>query len=127
MLSTSKFSSQMTGKKFEMRLKASWKSPEVVYLIICRRCGQQYVGETGQPLHRRISSHRYNIAHQRTDESPVAKHFNHDAHSQADMVMMVIDQVWSSDPFLLKTMENRWIRILWTSHPFGLNLKVDSL
>ena len=38
--------------------------------------GQRYVGETGQPLHRGINSHRYDITHQRTDESPVAKDFN---------------------------------------------------
>ena len=34
-----------------------------ILLIMCRRCGQQYVGETGQSLHFRINSHRHNIMH----------------------------------------------------------------
>ena len=97
------------------------------YLIACRRCGQQYVGETGQPLHRRINSHRFDIVHWRTDESPVTEHFNSDAHLQADMVVMIIDQIQSHDPCLQKIRESRWIRTLGTSHPLRMNLRVDSL
>ena len=34
----------------------------------------QHVGETGQPLHRRIDNHRFDISHRRTEEFPVTKH-----------------------------------------------------
>ena len=93
------FSSHTTGENFKMKTNVSYKSSNVIYLIMCRRCGKQYVGETGQPLHCRINSHRFDIVHQRTDESPVAEHFNSDAHSQADMVI-IIDQIQSRDPCL---------------------------
>ena len=43
--------------RFKMKFAASCKSSNIVYLINCRRCGQQYVGETGQLLHRRINDH----------------------------------------------------------------------
>ena len=102
LLAMDEFSSSITGEQFKVKSKASCKSSNIIYLIKCRRCGQQYVRETGQALHRRINSHRHDIVHRRTDESPVAEHFNGDAHSLADMTVMVIDQMRSRDPCLQK-------------------------
>ena len=127
LLATDEFSSHVTGEKFKVKFNASCKSSSVVYLITCRRCGQQYVGETGQPLHCRINGHRYAIAHRRTDDSPVAEHFCNGSHSLADMVVMIVDFVYSRDPCLRKLRESRLIRTLKTSFPLGMNLKVDSL
>ena len=124
---TDEFTSYKTGQKFKMKFTASCKSSNIIYLNTCRRCGQQYVGETGQPLHRRVNGHRFNITHRRTEESPVAAHFNGEGHSQADMVVAVIDQLYSRDLCLRKIWESRWIRTLGTSHPSGMNLRVDSL
>ena len=84
----------------------------IVYLINCRRCGQQYVGETGQLLHRRIDSHRFNIMQRRTEESPLAEHFHDEGHTLADLSVMAIDQLYSHDPCLRKIWESRWIRTL---------------
>ena len=36
----------------------SCKSQNVVYLLTCTTCNLQYVGETAQPLHKRINLHR---------------------------------------------------------------------
>ena len=33
----------------------------VIYLITCRKCGVQYVGETSQKLHERVNGHRVAI------------------------------------------------------------------
>ena len=54
-------------------------------------------------------------------------HFNSDSHLQADMTVMVIDQVYNHDPYLHKTQESRWIRTLRTLSLLGMNLWVDSL
>ena len=62
--------------------------------------GSGWVGETEQELHCRINSHQYNIAHKRTKESLVAEQFIGVAHSQADMRVMVIVQLWNDDPCL---------------------------
>ena len=108
-------------------LTASCKSSMVIYLITCRRCSQQYVGKTGQQLYCRIKGHHYDILHGRTQDSPVAAHFNNDGHVQADMTVMVIDEVKSCDPCLQKIWESGCIRTLGTSFPFGMNLRVNSL
>ena len=39
------------------KFRASLKSSDALYLIMCKRCGLQYMDETGQPLHLRISNH----------------------------------------------------------------------
>ena len=85
------------------------------------------MGKTGKPLHCRIINHRYDISHQRPEESPVDEHFNSEAHSQADVVVMMIDQIRDHDPCLHNIWESRWIRTLGTSCPSGMNPRVDSL
>ena len=120
---TDEFSSHV----FKVKFRASCKSSNVIYLITCRRCGLQYVGETGQPLHLRVNGHRHDITHRKTDESPVAKHFNSGIHTESDMAVMAIELVRSRDACLRKIRESRWIRTLGTSSPSGMNLRVDGL
>ena len=94
---TDEFSRHMTGQLFKVKFHVSCKSSKIVYLITCRRCGLQYVGETSQPLHARITGHRLDITHQRADVSPVEEHFNSGAHSVADIMVMVIELPPSRD------------------------------
>ena len=92
---TDEFTSHKTGQKFKMKFTASCRSSNIIYLITCTRCGEQYVGETGQPLQRRVNGHHFNVMHRRTEEFPMAEHCTSDGHSQADMVVVVIDQLCS--------------------------------
>ena len=105
-MATDEFSSHTTGKVFKVNFRASCKSSNVIYLITCRRCGLQYVGETGQALHMRLNGHRYDITHRRTEESPVAEHFNSGAHKESDMAVMVIELARSRDACLRKIRES---------------------
>ena len=63
LLATDVFSSHTTGELFKVRIRASCKFSSVIYLITCRRCGQLYLSEMGQPLHFRINSHCFDITH----------------------------------------------------------------
>ena len=76
LLAVNEFSSHSSGEKFRVRMRASCKSSNVIYLIIYRRCGKPYVGKTAQELHCRFNNHCYDIAHQTTEDSPVPEHFN---------------------------------------------------
>ena len=127
LMTTNEFTSHKTGQVFQMKFAASCKSSNIVSLISCRRCGQQYLGETGQQLHCRINSHRFDIRQSRTEESPVPEHFNSTGHTLADLTVVTIDQLYSHDTCLCKIRESRWIRTLLTSHDFEMNLRVDSL
>ena len=59
------------------------------------------------------------ITQRRTKESPLAEHFNGKGHTLVN--------IYSHDSCLHKIQESRWIRTLGTSHPFKMNLRVDSL
>ena len=88
---TDEFSSHTTGQTYKVKFRTSCKSSNVVYLITCRRYGLQYVGETSQLLHVRVNGHRFDFAHLRTEVSPVAEHFNSGAHTESDVMIMVIN------------------------------------
>ena len=99
---TDEFSSHTTGKVFKVNFCGSCQSFNVIYLIMCRRCGLQYVGEwTGQPLYMRINGHRY-IVHWRTEESPVMQHFNSEVQGESDMAVMAIEFAQSRDAMSTK-------------------------
>ena len=66
------------------------------------RCGQYYASKRELLLHCSVTIHCYDITHQRTEEPPVAKQFNSETHSQADMAVMVINQIQNCDPCLCK-------------------------
>ena len=127
LMAIDEFTSHTTGQVFKIHFAASCKPSNIIYLTICRRCGQQYVGETGQLLHCRINGHRYNITHRNKEESHVALHFNVEGHTLADMTVAAIDIMHSHDSCLLKIWESRCIRTMGTSYPLGTNIRVDSL
>ena len=127
LLTTKEFTSHSTGRKYTIRTSATCKSSNVIYLIQCKKCGLQYVGETGQALHCRMNNHRADITHRRTHEKPVTQHFTTSGHSVEDMGVLVIETLWREDPVLRKIRESKWIRALETSCPKGMNLRVDSL
>ena len=64
---TNVFVSKTTDERFTIKIHASCKTSNIVYLIECKRCGLQYVGESRQPLHRRMNGHRFDITHGRTE------------------------------------------------------------
>jgi len=57
----STFTSNVTGKTYNVRSQGmcmDCSTKNVIYLISCRKCGMQYVGETSQALRSRFNNHR---------------------------------------------------------------------
>ena len=129
MTATDEFTSHTTCRMFKIKSAASCKSSNIIYLITCKRCSQQYVGETVQlqPLHRRIIGHHFNITHGKTEESLVVEHFNHIGHTFAEVTIVAINKIHSHNSCLRKIQESRWIRTLGTSYPSRMNFRVDSV
>ena len=125
LLTTNTFTSKTTGRSYQMKCSATCKSSNVIYLIQCRKCGCQYVGETEQALNERMNSHRTDIRHKA--DKPVAIHFNTPGHTLEDLQVMVIEKLWRNDSVFRKIRENRWISSLATAWPNGMNLRIDSL
>ena len=123
---TSTFISTNTGHEYKILTNVSCKSKNVVYLITCRVCKKQYIGETEDGLNMRINNHRSSITTKKM-HLPVAQHFNLDHHSWEDMIVVPIDHnsTWTTDQRVAK--ENFWQYTLKTIEPDGLNKRSDTL
>ena len=96
----------------------------VVYLISCRKCGVQYVGETRQKLRSRFNNHRNRL--KSMANLYLYKHFSSDGHTEDDMCIMPIEKVedlGSRSASTSKRLEREdyWCRELCTYYPYGLN------
>jgi hypothetical protein len=137
---TRTFSSCSNHTQYTIRDYLSCRSFNVIYLLDCARCGKtQYVGETGQPIHKRLYGHRHNItrysptAHRdpmtRTntgtftpEDTMVAKHFNEDGHTICDLRCTIIEQLHTSSVVVRRHREKWWRHQLQTNYPDGLNV-----
>ena len=116
-----RFVSKVTGEKFFARVTATCKTTNIVYLIECRKCGKQYVGETENALHLRMNGHRSDF-YRKLPDKPVAVHFNTTGHKFEDLTVMVIEKLCSANAARRKHRESYWIHTLRSVSPLGLNL-----
>ena len=93
-----------------------------IYLITCKKCHAQYVGQTHQKVSKRMNSHRFDICHYPDNFTNVSVHFNENGHTPSDFSFAPIDKVEAEWPRLLK--ENYWMHRLNTIYPNGMNSKV---
>ena len=93
----------------------------LVYLISCKKCGLQYVGEMENALHIRINGHRSDIRMRKT-EKPVAAHFCQPDHTMEDLEVRGIEKIHRNSKQWRKERESYWIFTLRTLSPHGLNL-----
>ena len=65
-----------SGATVRLRQNTDCATENVVYLISCRSCNKQYVGETKGPLNKCMNGHRDDWRHCRFERSPTAEHFH---------------------------------------------------
>ena len=118
---TKVFKSSVTGNSFDIRDKLSCKSENVIYLITCRICDIQYVGETSRELRKRLTDHRSAVkTHKFT---PISLHFNSRGHSIFDIQAIAIEKIKEGPiaDISRKQREAFWQNKLGTKFPQGLN------
>lgn len=71
---------------FEVRCKFTCNSTGLVYCIVCNKCGELYVGETGRALKERFREHRLSVINK--EDKEVAHHFNSQGHDVKDMSIL---------------------------------------
>ena len=121
MVTSNTFESQITGRKYHIRSNITCKTTKNVYLISCKKCGLQYVGETENVLHVRMNGHRSDIRTRKT-EKPVAAHFCQTDHTMEDLQVRGIEKIHRSSTQWRRERESFWIFTLRMLSPYGLNL-----
>lgn len=114
------FNSSHNGKTFKVRGDITCKSNNLIYLITCRSCGLQYVGESSRTLGERITDHLSAIRLKKP--TPVGLHFNGPSHSLQHFSATGIE-VFSAKigAQQRKTKESVWQTLLQTAFPLGFN------
>ena len=99
------------------------KTSGVVYRITCKKClNFVYIGETGRPLKQRFYEHRRDAKNKDVNK-PCGEHFSRPGHSEADMIVIAIEEVLPKQDILLrKRRESFWIN-KYQSVEHGANLR----
>ena len=113
------FRSTNTRTTYKLKGEFNCKTVGVVYLITCKKCNLQYVGQTGRSLHHRMREHMYSIV---KNEKTIGMHFNGKRHNHEHMNVTVIEKVIPNTPHYRLEREELWIKTLNTKSPRGLNI-----
>ncbi len=118
-----------TTRTYHAPMGVTCKSNNLIYLITCKKCLAQYVGETYRPLHKRMYEHTYAIRKNKKD-SPVGVHFNLPGHSIENVKFEVASFVYLHVPpesddgcKIRKAVEKKWIHRMKTDKAPGLNIQ----
>lgn len=117
------FKSTNYSSTFKIKQTVNCGSKNIIYLITCKKCNLQYVGETSRTLRDRTTDHRSNIStHKKT---PIGLHFNSDNHTYRDLEITAIEKIPDGDQkhivTIRKQREEFWQIKLGTKFPAGLN------
>ena len=121
-LESDSFKSHTTGAHHKIRGHITCTTSNIIYLISCRICGIQYIGETKNPLKKRFYGHRSTVKTQKLD-TPVGQHFNLPNHSISDMILQGIEALANRRESVRLSREKMWIKLVHTIHPHGLNIQ----
>ena len=116
---TNTIQSTSTKQTFQIQDKLTCTSKNIIYVITCKKCNVQYVGETGQMARNRFNHHNSTI---RTNkQTPIGIHFNSIKHEQSDLVFTPVQQLVINTRSERLKAEKNWNKKLRTHYPWGLN------
>ena len=91
----------------------------IIYLLGCRKCPQQYIGETERAMKERFQEHR-NYVSTNNQSKTTGVHFNSKGHTISDMEITIVEKVFNQDPRFRKQREKFYIQKFNTRYK-GLN------
>ena len=136
------FVSSSTHRVYEATIPDIIKSLDcnctnVIYLITCRKCRLQYVGETAQLLRERIRHHNSCINHPERDNTCriLSEHFSKGLCKNATFTVNIIEKLQGSGrdengaldsaiTSIRRKKETNWMLKLRTVYPYGLNDRI---
>ncbi|XP_069110165.1 uncharacterized protein [Argopecten irradians] len=113
--------SHKTGAIFKIKSSITCTTPSVVYVIECRKCGIQYVGQTSNNIQERMRGHFYDIKNA-NEYKQVSRHFSTCNHHIDDVIIIGVATTVNNNNIRLRT-EEAWITNLRTLQPDGLNIQ----
>lgn len=122
---TNHFENKTNRKQYPITDKLTCETTNIIYLISCKKCTQQYIGETQNTLRERLTGHLSDI--RRHTDKPLSLHFNSPNHTITDLIATPIEKIKTTSTDKTDTHKQRliredfWIDKLNTLIPHGLN------
>jgi hypothetical protein len=113
------FRSSTNNQSFRVRGNISCRTNNVIYLITCKSCQHQYVGQTSRALADRTNDHLSYIRNAKRN-TPTGLHFTQPGHSITDFSIMGIEHLPTTSS-TLPIIERKWQNLLQTCYPHGIN------
>ena len=106
---------------FKIAYNINCKTSNIIYLVTCKKCKKQYVGETGRSFSDRINQHISCIRLKK--QTPIGLHFNSADHTMKHFSIMGIEKLKdnSNSCTARRNKENTWQTLLQTNYPLGIN------
>ena len=115
------FSATKEERRINDNLNCKFKN--LIYLIECKKCTKQYIGETKRQLHERFGEHRRSIQnhHQLIKPTPVSTHVTQPGHSIDHLLLTPLELIHNTRDSVRKAREAHLINKEMTLEPFGIN------
>ena len=97
-------------------------SSNVIYLIQCTKCSQQYIGQTGRQFKQRIMEHVNYVKNSKLTE-PTGFHFNLPGHDVSMLRATILEQCKLNSRMYRETREEYFINLFKTKL-LGMNRKL---
>ena len=108
-----------TNYKTDINCSVDCSTSNIIYLLGCKKCPQQYIGETERSLKERFSEHK-GYENTNNQSKSTGAHFNSKGHSASDMNITILEKVFNSDINFRKQREKLYIQKFNTRYK-GLN------
>ncbi len=121
-IKTTTITSTVTGESFPVDKSMSCKTENCIYLIQCKICQLQYVGESSRAISKRYTEHKSRINHYNEDDvTDLYTHFNQSPHTFNDVMIIGLQILASRSINIRRRTEAAWIKQLRSHAPSGLN------
>ena len=130
------FKSNITNVKFRPILKSCLSldcmTENVIYLISCKICDLQYIGETKNNINKRFSAHRSSINSGKSNQL-IHDHFHKENHDLSNCIIIPIEKIEAAglnEKELTRMRLDRekfWTQTLQTCYPLGMNVRLKGV
>ena len=93
----------------EIKSPIDCQTEDVLYVITCKKCKIQYLGQTKRSGEKRMIDHLNTVRNNNFTNAPVGVHFRSEQHSHADLTMTPYERIFSTNPHVRLAREREGI------------------
>ena len=94
----------------DINTNVNCKTKNCIYLVECKKCKEQYIGQTERTIQERFSEHRGYVTNHHISKA-TGFHFNQKGHSESDMEVSIVEKVYSTNDQFREQREKMFINL----------------